>query len=113
MCIRDRIKTDSLEPGEKKPKNSILYKYFKCFGNEKDLIKINDYFDEGMGWGDLKKELFKIINDELGPFRDKYLNLMNNPKEVEEILRAGEIKAQKIASANLKKIRSLVGIRSL
>tara|TARA_Y100000992_G_scaffold339_1_gene186 strand:+ start:84 stop:1067 length:984 start_codon:yes stop_codon:yes gene_type:complete len=109
----NQIKTDSLEPGEKKPKNSILYKYFKCFGNEKDLKKINDYFDEGMGWGDLKKELFKMINDELGPFRDKYLNLINNPKKVEEILREGEIKAQKIASANLTKIRSLVGIRSL
>ena len=66
-----------------------------------------------MGWGDLKKELFKIINHELAPFRDEYLNLINNPKKVEEILRAGEIKAQKIASANLKKIRSLVGIRSL
>ena len=38
---------------------------------------------------------------------------MNNPKEVEEILRGGEIKAQKISSENLKKIRSLVGIRSL
>ncbi len=109
----NQIKTDSLEPGKKKPKNSILYKYFKCFGNEKDLEKINDYFDEGMSWGDLKKELFKIINDELGPFREKYINLMNNPKEVEEILRVGEIKAQKIASSNLKKIRSLVGIRSL
>ncbi len=83
------------------------------FGNEKDLKKINDYFDEGMGWGDLKKELFKIINEEIGPFRDKYFNLMNNPKEVEEILRGGEIKAQKISSENLKKIRSLVGIRSL
>ena len=35
----NQIKTDSLEPGEKKPKNSILYKYFKCFGNEKDLKK--------------------------------------------------------------------------
>ena len=66
-----------------------------------------------MGWGDLKKELFKMINGELEPFRDKYLKLLNNPKEVEEILREGEIKAQKIASANLKKIRSLVGIRSL
>ena len=109
----NQIKTDSLEPGKKKPKNSILYKYFKCFGSEKDLEKINDYFDEGMSWGDLKKELFKIINDELGPFREKYINLMNNPKEVEEILRVGEIKAQKIASSNLKKIRSLVGIRSL
>ena len=79
----------------------------------KKILKINDYFDEGMGWGDLKKELFKIINQELAPFRDKYLNLINNPKKVEEILREGEIKAQKIASANLKKIRSLVGIRSL
>ncbi len=31
----NQIKTDSLEPGEKKPKDSTLYKYFKCFSNEK------------------------------------------------------------------------------
>ena len=109
----NQIKTDSLEPGEKKPKDSTLYKYFKCFVNDKEIEKIDSYFNEGMGWGDLKKELFTIINNELAPARDKYFDLMKNPTKVEKLLVHGESKAQKIASKNLEKIRTLVGIRSL
>ena len=109
----NQIKTDSLEPGEKKSKDSTLYKYFKCFVKNKEIRKIDNYFNEGMGWGDLKKELFRVINNELAPARDKYFDLINNPTRVEKLLVEGESKALKIASENLEKIRELVGIRSL
>jgi len=109
----NQIKTDSLEPGEKKPKDSTLYKYFKCFTNDKNIKQIDAYFNEGMGWGDLKKELFECINREISPAREKYFDLVNNPKKVEKLLEEGEAKALEIASKNLKKIRSLVGIKSL
>ena len=66
-----------------------------------------------MGWGDLKKELFELINFEISPVREKYFDLVNNPKKVENLLKEGESKALKIASKNLKEIRSLVGIKSL
>ena len=109
----NQIKTDSLEPGEKKSKDSTLYKYFKCFVKDKEIKKIDNYFNEGMGWGDLKKELFKVIDNELAPARDKYFDLINNPTRVEKLLVEGESKALKIASENLEKIRTLVGIKSL
>jgi tryptophanyl-tRNA synthetase len=109
----NQIKTDSLEPGEKKPKDSTLYKYFKCFTNDKNIKQIDAYFNEGMSWGDLKKELFKLINKEISPARKKYFDLINNPKKVEKVLKEGEAKALKIASKNLKEIRSLVGIKAL
>ena len=86
----NQIKTDSLEPGEKKPLDSILYKYFKCFANEKKIKQIDKYFNEGMGWGDLKKELFELINFEIAPAREKYFDLVNDPKKVEKIFKEGE-----------------------
>ena len=109
----NQIKTDSLEPGEKKPKDSTLYKYFKCFTNDKNIKQIDRYFDDGMGWGDLKRELFELINKEIAPARKKYIDLVDNPKKVEKLLKEGEAKALKIASKNLKEIRSLVGIKAL
>ena len=109
----NQIKTDSLEPGERKPKNSILYEYFKCFGNKKDLKQIDNYFNDGMGWGDLKKELFRLINKEISPFRERYNNLITHPEEVEKYLLEGETKALEIASNNLREIRTLVGIKTL
>ena len=109
----NQIKTNSLEPGEKKSLDSTLYKYFKCFANEKKIKQIDKYFNEGMGWGDLKKELFELINLEIAPAREKYFDLVNDPKKVEKLLKEGESKALKIASKNLKEIRALVGIKSL
>ena len=66
-----------------------------------------------MGWGDLKKELFELINLEIAPAREKYFDLVNDPKKVEKLLKEGESKALKIASKNLKEIRALVGIKTL
>tara|TARA_B100001057_G_scaffold129516_1_gene128579 strand:- start:3727 stop:4710 length:984 start_codon:yes stop_codon:yes gene_type:complete len=109
----NKIKTDSLEPGEEKPKESTLYKYFECFTSKRDIDQIDSFFKEGMGWGDLKKELFKLINTELGPAREKYFDLIDNPSHVEELLLEGETKALAIASKNLREIRSLIGIKPL
>ena len=66
-----------------------------------------------MGWGDLKKELFELINSEISPAREKFFDLVNNPKKVENLLKEGESKALKIASKNLKEIRAMVGIKTL
>ena len=52
-----------------------------------------EYFNDGMGWGDLKKMLFDIIDSELGPYRDKYEKLISKPSLIEEVLTEGEKKA--------------------
>ena len=54
-----------------------------------------------------------MINLEIAPAREKYFDLVNDPKKVEKLLKEGESKALKIASKNLKEIRALVGIKSL
>ena len=66
-----------------------------------------------MGWGDLKKMLFEIINQELSPLRQKYDGLMKNPKLVEEILIEGEKKAIIQADIKIKEVREKVGIKPL
>ena len=109
----NQIKTDSLEPGQKKPKNSILYKYFECFSDATKIKMYGEYFNDGMGWGDLKKELYSLINIELSPYREKYNELISKPKIVEDFLREGESKAYEIANKNLNKIRQKIGIRPL
>ena len=66
-----------------------------------------------MGWGDLKKMLFEIINLELSPLRQKYDELMNSPESVEEILIEGEKKAIIQAEIKIKEVREKVGIKPL
>ena len=50
------------------------------------------------------------INEEISPLRDRYIELMNNPRLVEEILEDGEEKARKEASENLIQIKEKIGI---
>ena len=110
----NKIVTDSLLPGEpKETKDSILFQYFNAFIDKNKLEDIKNLFEEGAGWGDLKKMLYEIINKELSPLREKYEDLMKNPNLVEEILIDGEKKAIIKAEKKIKEIREKVGIKPL
>lgn len=110
----NQIVTDSLLPGDPKgTKDSILFDYFSAFLKKERLDGIKKLFEDGTGWGDLKKMLFDIINDELSPLRDKYENLINNPNTIEEILSEGEKQAVIHAENKIKEVRETVGIKPL
>jgi len=110
----NQIVTDSLLPGDpKSTKDSILFDYFSAFLKKERLDSIKKLFEDGTGWGDLKKMLFDIINDELSPLREKYENLINNPNTIEEILIEGEKQAIIHAENKIKEVRETVGIKPL
>ena len=107
----NKIKTDSKEPGEKKGINdSIIFQYFNHFCNKNEIKSVERDFEDGIGWGDAKKKLFMKINEEISPLRNKYNELMDNPRLVEETLEDGEEKARKEALENLNQIKEKIGI---
>ena len=107
----NKIKTDSKEPGEKKEtKDSIIFQYFNHFSDEKEIDEIKKEFEDGIGWGDAKKKLFTKINQEISPLRDKYFELIDNPKLIEDTLEAGETLAREEANKNLEQIKEKIGI---
>jgi|TARA_B100001093_G_scaffold237107_1_gene227187 tryptophanyl-tRNA synthetase len=110
----NKIQTDSKEPGESKStEDSNLFSYFQAFLNQESISTVEKNFLEGMGWGDLKKELFTIINDEISPYRENYFSLLKNPEQVEEILRMGERKVLDIAESTMVEVREKIGIKAL
>jgi len=110
----NKIVTDSLLPGEpKKTKDSVLFNYFKAFSSKEFLLEVEKMFLDGKGWGELKKELFTLVDKELKIYREKYYYYLDNSNEVEKILIAGENKVSSIAEKKLLGIRRKVGIRSL
>ena len=110
----NQIITDSLLPGEpKQTKDSILFEYFNAFVGKHKIYDIEKSFKDGAGWGDLKKMLFNIINEEIKPLREKFDELVSKPKLVEEILIEGENKARKKAEIKIIEIREKVGIKAL
>ena len=110
----NRIVTDSSMPGESKStKDSILFEYFGAFLTQYKLKDIEELFKEGAGWGELKKMLFEIINEELLPLREKYEELAKRPETIEEILIEGEKQAIIQAENKIQEVREKVGIRPL
>lgn len=106
-----KIKTNSLQPGEpKNTENCILFEFFAAFASEEQLANIIREYANGAGWGDLKKQLFNIINSELAEAREKYLYFINQPKLVCDILHEGADKARTIAKVKLDTIRTKIGI---
>jgi tryptophanyl-tRNA synthetase len=66
-----------------------------------------------MGWGDAKKRLCQRIEQEMGPLRAHYEDLMSHPDRIEDILQEGARKARAIATPFIQELRQAVGLRSL
>ena len=54
--------------------------------------------------------LLNKINEHFEPYAQKREHLLNNPKEVKDILAFGASKAKKIAAAKMEIIRDAVGL---
>ncbi len=109
-----KIVTNSLEPGEPKdPDNSALFTIFSAFADAGRRDAMRQAYREGIAWGEAKQQLFELINDELAGARERYESLLQQPAEVEAILRQGAAKARAFATPYLAELRAAVGIRTL
>jgi len=109
-----RIVTNSQGVEEKKdPDTSQIYAYYKLFATSDEQAALASRLRAGgMGWGDAKEELFRVANRELAPKRQKYDELMANPRVLDEILAKGAERARPIAAATVKRARKAAGIDS-
>ena len=110
----NKIKTNLLEPGESKdPDSSTVFQIWQAFASEHQTKDMRGQFEEGIAWGEAKKQLFELINAEIGEARERYNDLMEKPKMIEEVLQAGAEKARIHSSEVLRQVRDAVGIRPL
>ena len=70
-------------------------------------------FVEGIAWGEAKKQLFELINDEIAPARARYDELMADPGYVEEVLQQGASRARQESVELITKVREAVGISAM
>ena len=109
-----RIVTDSKGPGEPKDADaSHLYLIYKAFAQANETTAFRQELLSGMGWGDAKQKLCARIEQEIGPMRAHYEDLMAHPDRIEEVLQAGAQKARDIATPFIQELRQAVGLRTL
>jgi len=107
-----RVVTNSQGVEEPKdPETSQIYIFYKLFATlEEQAALAARYRGGGMGWGEAKEELFRVINRELSPMRQRYDELMADPKGLDDILAKGAERARVIAAATVKRFRKAAGI---
>jgi len=109
-----KIQTNSLGPDEPKdPDTCTLFSIYRAFATEQETQDLTQRYREGIAWGAMKQELFEYINDILKEPRQRYQELMANPKDIEDILKKGAIRAREYSVPFLDKVRKSVGIQSL
>jgi tryptophanyl-tRNA synthetase len=110
----NKIKTNLLEPGEPKdPDSSAVFQIWQAFATPDQQQEMRKEFEEGIAWGESKKRLFSLINDEIGDARETYFELIDQPAGVEDILQTGARKARELAEPFMGELREAVGIYPL
>ena len=110
----NKVRTNLLEPGEAKDtSDSAVFQLWQAFANEEQVAYMRDQFSAGIAWGQAKKELFALINDEIKEARERYHELMEDNDGMEAVLQKGAEKARAEAQPFVAKLREAVGIGSL
>ncbi|MDR2397951.1 MAG: tryptophan--tRNA ligase [Spirochaetaceae bacterium] len=107
-----RIVTNSQGVEEPKdPETSQIYLLYKLFASEAEQEALaKQYRNGGMGWGEAKEELFRVVNRELAPLRERFNAIMADRDALDAILAQGAAKARPLAEATLRRLRRTIGI---
>lgn len=107
----NKIKTNLLEPGEPKdPDTSTVFQVWSAFASADEIARMRKEYENGIAWGEAKKQLFELVNAELAEARERYNELMANPDYIEEVLQKGAVRAREHSAPLMRKVREAVGI---
>ncbi len=110
----NKIKTNLLEPGDPKdPDSSAVFQIWRAFADPQQTELMRNNYAQGIGWGDAKRQLFELINNELKEPRERYNDLLLNPARIEDVLVEGAARARLESRELVGSVREAMGIRSL
>ncbi len=106
-----RAKTDSgsevVASPEKPAINNLLGIYAGLTGRA--IPELEDQY-RGKGYGDFKKDLAEVVVESLTPIRERTLELLDDPKELDGILEAGAERAREVARSTLHDAWARLGL---
>lgn len=85
-----------------------LISLFMDNGEREDLAA--RYRAGGLGYGEVKKDLFARMWEYFRPYREKRERLANDPAEVHRIMALGAEKARNVATPTLQDVRGRIGL---
>jgi tryptophanyl-tRNA synthetase len=110
----NKIKTNLLEPGEPKDADdSTVFHVWSAFASAEETARMRKEFENGIAWGEAKKQLFELVNGELAQARERYNELMDDPGHIESVLQKGAERVRQYSVPLMQKVREAVGISAV
>ncbi len=108
----NRIKTNLQEPGEpKNPDESTVFQVWQAFASAEQREEMRREFAAGIAWGEAKRRLFELVNEQLREPRTRYEELMAQPALIEKLLQEGAERARGHSRSLMRQLREAVGLR--
>jgi tryptophanyl-tRNA synthetase len=109
--VINRIVTDSTPPEvPKDPDSSHIYQIYRAVATEEQSRLLAQRYRAGIGWGEAKAALFEVLDEALGPARQRYAELMADTAQIDRLLADGAARARVIARATLARVRAAIGV---
>ncbi len=108
-----KIVTNSQQPGEPKDTaGSTLFEIYRAFSSAEETAAMAQAFADGIAWGEAKQQLFEKLETTLAEPRERYLELISKPGDIEEVMQAGAMRARAYSVPLIESMREAVGIAS-
>ena len=108
----NKIVTNSQLPGEPtSTEGCTLFQIYSAFSTEQEQAELAQSYQQGIGWGEVKKCLALKIQTALGPAKEIYDELMAHPQKIEQSLQEGAEKTRPIACETLDRVKMACGLK--
>ncbi|MDQ1607530.1 MAG: tryptophanyl-tRNA synthetase [Microbacteriaceae bacterium] len=92
---------------ENKPGISNLLTIYSVLGGRSIETLVDEY--AGKGYGAFKKDLAEVVAGTFGPIRERVLELLDDPAELDRLLAINADRASEVAEATLAKVYDRIG----
>ncbi len=111
LCNKIITNSQTMEE-PKDPEACNVFRLYKLFATSREQADLAArYRAGGMGWGEAKAELFRVMNAQISPMRGRYEELMADTSRIDRILKEGGERARILASGKIRELRRVMGFQ--
>ncbi len=107
-----RIVTDPTPVEDPKdPDNCNVFQIYRLFLDKEQQAALRQRYQAGgLGYGEVKQELFETVRDFFAPYTERRKELLADKESLRKVLAEGAQKARYAASKTLRKVRKKTGL---